>query len=108
MDGQSVNLGPLRSCLWPHRVAFRLFILFYFIFRLAQVGDTMTTDEANEAAMHVALNLLTTLKNELGDLDRIKKVVKLVGFVNCVDGFDQQPAVINGYVFCVCFVWGLG
>ena len=33
---------------------------------------------------------------EVGDLDKIKRVVKLVGFVNCVDGFSQQPAVING------------
>ena len=35
-------------------------------------------------------------KHELGDLDKIKRVVKVVGFVNCVDGFSQQPAVING------------
>lgn len=33
---------------------------------------------------------------ELGDLDKIKRVVKILGFVNCVDGFDQQPAVVNG------------
>lgn len=33
---------------------------------------------------------------ELGDLDKIKRVVKLVGFVNCVDGFGQQPQVVNG------------
>ena len=64
----------------------------------------MSTEEANKAAEMVGLNLLATLKNELGDLDRVKKVVKLVGFVNCVDGFDQQPAVING---CVSFFWFL-
>ena len=34
--------------------------------------------------------------DELGDLDQIKRIVKLVGFVNCVDGFEQQPFVING------------
>lgn len=61
-----------------------------------KVGDTVSVEEANAAAELVALNLLATLKNELGDLDRIKKVVKLVGFVNCVDGFAQQPTVING------------
>ena len=44
----------------------------------------------------VALQLIATLKRELGDLDRVKRVVKLVGFVNCVDGFKQQPQVING------------
>jgi enamine deaminase RidA (YjgF/YER057c/UK114 family) len=44
----------------------------------------------------VGLNLCATLKNNLGDLDKVKRVVKLLGFVNCVDGFNQQPAVING------------
>ena len=36
------------------------------------------------------------MTDELGDLDRVKRVVKLVGFVNCVDGFKDQPKVING------------
>lgn len=44
----------------------------------------------------VALQLISTLKRELGDLDRVKRVVKLVGFVNCADGFTEQPQVING------------
>ena len=44
----------------------------------------------------VGLQLIATLKRELGDLDRVKRIVKLVGFVNCADGFTQQPAVING------------
>ena len=40
--------------------------------------------------------MLATLKHELGDLDKVKRIVKVVGFVNCTDGFSQQPAVING------------
>lgn len=44
----------------------------------------------------IGLNLLATLKNNLGDLDKIKRVVKLTGFVNCIDGYGQQPSVING------------
>ena len=40
--------------------------------------------------------LLSLSADELGDLDKIQRVVKLVGFVNCVDGFEQQPFVING------------
>jgi len=61
-----------------------------------KVGDDCTVEDGAKAASHVALGLLSTLKKELGDLDRIKRVVKLVGFVNCVDGFAQQPQVING------------
>lgn len=53
-------------------------------------------EQGNEAARFVALNLLATLKHNLGDLDRVKRVVKLFGLVNCVDGFTQHPAVING------------
>ena len=40
--------------------------------------------------------MVASLKNHLGDLDRVKRIVKIVGFVNCVEGFSQQPFVING------------
>ncbi|KAJ1455050.1 putative endoribonuclease L-PSP [Pelagophyceae sp. CCMP2097] len=61
-----------------------------------KVGQDLTVEEANAAAQLVALNICATLKAEVGDLDNIVKIHKLVGFVNCVDGFSQQPAVING------------
>ncbi|KAF4036372.1 YjgF/chorismate mutase-like putative endoribonuclease [Phytophthora infestans] len=63
---------------------------------LGKVGKDLTPEQGYEAAHYVALSLMATLKQEVGDLDKIKRVVKLVGFVNCVDGFTQQPAVING------------
>ena len=63
---------------------------------IGKVGQEVSVEEANEAAKWVALNMLSTLKAEVGDLDNVVKVHKLVGFVNCVDGFAQQPAVING------------
>ena len=56
----------------------------------------MTVEQGYEASKYVGLNLLATLKHNLGDLDKIKRVVKLFGLVNCVNGFGQQPAVING------------
>ncbi|KUF96816.1 hypothetical protein AM588_10007953 [Phytophthora nicotianae] len=59
---------------------------------LGKVGKDLTPEQGYEAAT----TLMATLKQEVGDLDKIKRVVKLVGFVNCVDGFTQQPAVING------------
>ncbi len=61
-----------------------------------KVGKELSVEEGNKAAEYCALSILATLKAELGDLDKIKRVVKVVGFVNCTDGFAQQPAVING------------
>ena len=61
-----------------------------------KVGADLTREEGQQAAEYAALSLLATLKHELGDLDRITRVVKVVGFVNCVDGFSEQPLVING------------
>ncbi|KAE9036288.1 hypothetical protein PR003_g9480 [Phytophthora rubi] len=63
---------------------------------LGKIGQDLTPEQGYDAAHYVALSLMATLKHEVGDLDKIKRVVKLVGFVNCVDGFTQQPAVING------------
>jgi enamine deaminase RidA (YjgF/YER057c/UK114 family) len=61
-----------------------------------KVGKELSVAEGNKAAEYCALSLLATLKNELGDLDRVVRIVKVVGFVNCTDGFSQQPAVVNG------------
>lgn len=60
------------------------------------MGKDLTVEDGYEAAKFVGLNLCATLKNNIGDLDRVKRVVKLLGFVNCIDGFSQQPAVVNG------------
>jgi enamine deaminase RidA (YjgF/YER057c/UK114 family) len=63
---------------------------------VGKVGEELTVEQGYEASKYVGLNLLATLKHNLGDLDKIKRVVKLFGLVNCVNGFGQQPAVING------------
>lgn len=63
---------------------------------MGKVGEELTVEQGYEASKYVGLNLLATLKHNLGDLDKIKRVVKLFGLVNCVNGFGQQPAVING------------
>jgi enamine deaminase RidA (YjgF/YER057c/UK114 family) len=60
-----------------------------------KVGKEVSTTEAIEAAKSVALCLLGTLKGEVGDLDKVK-IVKLFAIVNCVDGFSEQPKVVNG------------
>ena len=65
------------------------------VFR-GKLGVDMDVATGYQAAQQVALNLLATLKNEIGDLDRVKRVVKLLGMVNCAPDFGQQPEVING------------
>jgi enamine deaminase RidA (YjgF/YER057c/UK114 family) len=61
-----------------------------------KVGDNVSVDEAREAARLCALNLISQMKAACGgNLDKVVRVVKLGGFVNCVDGFGGQPQVIN-------------
>jgi enamine deaminase RidA (YjgF/YER057c/UK114 family) len=61
-----------------------------------KVGADVTAEEAAEHARLVALNLLAVLRQELGDLDRVRRVVKLLGMVNAVPDFREQSKVING------------
>ena len=61
-----------------------------------KVGGDLSVDEGYEAARRVALALLASLKAQIGDLDKVKRVVKLLGMVNCVSDFANQPKVING------------
>lgn len=61
-----------------------------------RVGEDVTLEEAYEAARITALNLLSTVKSKIGDLDRVERIVKLLGFVNSAPAFHRQPEVING------------
>ena len=61
-----------------------------------KVGADLTLDEGYDAAKRVALILLASLKSEIGDLDKVRRVVKLLGMVNCTPDFTDQPSVING------------
>ena len=61
-----------------------------------KVGSDLTLEEGYEAARRVALGLLVSLKAEIGDLDKVRRVVKLLGMVNCPPDFADQPKVING------------
>ncbi len=62
-----------------------------------RVGETYTVAEAQEVARICALNLLAQLKAACGgDLDRVVRCLKLGGFIACVDGFGEQPEVMNG------------
>jgi enamine deaminase RidA (YjgF/YER057c/UK114 family) len=65
--------------------------------RLAgKVGRDLTLEQAYDAARLSGLNLLSSVQAEIGDLDRVKQIVKVLGMVNCAPGFNQTPRVING------------
>ncbi|MBO8127537.1 MAG: RidA family protein [Firmicutes bacterium] len=61
-----------------------------------RVGEKYTLEEGYKAAQVAILNALAVLKQEIGDLDRVKRIVKVLGWVNCPETFNQQPYVING------------
>jgi len=61
-----------------------------------QLGTDYTAEEGYEAARDTALQLLSTVRTALGSLDRVRRVIKVLGMVNSAPGFSQQPQVING------------
>ena len=61
-----------------------------------KIGADLTLEDGYAAARMTALSILSTLDAELGGLDRIERIVKVFGMVNCAPGFNQTPAVING------------
>ena len=61
-----------------------------------RLGLDMDVEAGYEAAKLTGMGMLATLRGELGSLDKVTRLVKLLGLVRCTDGFDQQPAVING------------
>jgi len=63
---------------------------------LGKLGKELTVEEGYQTARNVALNCLASVKASLGSLDKVKRVVKLLGMVNCTEDFKDQPKVING------------
>jgi enamine deaminase RidA (YjgF/YER057c/UK114 family) len=61
-----------------------------------KVGDTITLEQAYQHARTVGLSLIAVMKQELGDLDKVKGIMKVLGMVNAVPSFGDQPKVING------------
>lgn len=71
-----------------------------------KVGKDMSVEQAYMAARQTAISMLSTLKAELGDLNKVKRVVKVLGMVNCTDDFTDQPKVINGFSDLIVSVFG--
>lgn len=63
---------------------------------VGRVGDDLDVAGGKMAARQTGLAILATLRAELGSLDRVKRVIKVLGMVNCTAGFQEHPAVING------------
>lgn len=61
-----------------------------------RLGADLDVEAGYEAAKMTGLGMLATLRNSLGSLDKVARLVKLLGLVRCTEEFDQQPAVING------------
>ena len=71
-----------------------------------KLGKDLNPDEGKNAALQVGLTILATLKQELGSLDKIKRVIKVLGMVNAVPDFEKQPYVINGCSELFAKIWG--
>jgi enamine deaminase RidA (YjgF/YER057c/UK114 family) len=71
-----------------------------------KVGDQVSIEQGREIARKVGLSMLGSLQRELGDLDRITGWCRVFGMVNCVQGFDKPPAVINGFSELIFEVFG--
>jgi hypothetical protein len=61
-----------------------------------RIGDELTPEEGKLAARQVGLAILATIKANLGSLDKVKRVIKVLGMVNCATDFEKHPFIING------------
>jgi enamine deaminase RidA (YjgF/YER057c/UK114 family) len=70
------------------------------------VGGDVSVEQGYEAARATGLSMLASLKQELGELDRVTSWIKALGFVKCAEGFDVTPAAINGFSELILDLWG--
>jgi len=73
---------------------------------VGKLGRDLTVEQGRESARLVGLNLLASAREALGSLDRVKRIVKVLGMVNSADGFHDQPQVINGFSDLMVEVFG--
>ncbi|MBC7875512.1 MAG: RidA family protein, partial [Ferruginibacter sp.] len=69
-------------------------------------GKDLTWEEGKAAARLTAINQLAVLKAELGSLDKVKRIVKVLGMVNCESDFKDHPKVINGFSDLMVEIFG--
>jgi enamine deaminase RidA (YjgF/YER057c/UK114 family) len=71
-----------------------------------KVGKDLSLEEGQLAARQVGLTMLSTIKAQIGDLDKIKRIIKILGMVNCLPEFEQHPQTINGFSQLMVDVFG--
>ncbi|MHB1087653.1 MAG: RidA family protein [Acidimicrobiales bacterium] len=72
-----------------------------------KVGDILSFEQAHDAARLVGMSLLATVRAQLGSLDRVSRIVKVLGMVNCAPGFIRMPEVIDGCSDLLVEVFGI-
>jgi enamine deaminase RidA (YjgF/YER057c/UK114 family) len=71
-----------------------------------RIGRDISADEGKLAARQVGLTILSTVQSYLGSLNRVKRVIKVLGMVNCTPDFERHPYIINGCSELFASVWG--
>jgi len=71
-----------------------------------RIGRDMDMDQGKLAARQVGLAILSTIRTHVGDLDSIKRVIKILGMVNCTPEFEKHPYIINGCSELFAAIWG--
>lgn len=73
---------------------------------IGRIGKDMDQEQGKLAAQQVGLAILSTIKTHIGSLDNVKRVIKVLGMVNCEPDFEKHPYVINGCSELFAKVWG--
>lgn len=73
---------------------------------IGRIGSDLNQDEGKLAALQVGLTMLSTIKANLGSLNKVKRVIKVLGMVNCTPEFEKHPFIINGCSELFAKVWG--
>lgn len=73
---------------------------------IGRIGKDMDMEQGKLAARQVGLTILSTIRTHVGSLDRVKRVIKVLGMVNCTADFERHPYVINGCSELFAAVWG--
>lgn len=73
---------------------------------IGRIGETINMEQGKLAAQQVGLTMLSTIKTNLGSLNKVKRVIKVLGMVNCTANFEKHPYIINGCSELFAKVWG--
>ena len=73
---------------------------------IGRIGETLDMEQGKLAARQVGLTMLSTIFTNLGSFNKIKRVIKVLGMVNCVASFEKHPYIINGCSELFATVWG--